>query len=78
MGARSPTLSDEEYLSPQEEAMEVGESPAPRLGVHFKEPPSFQVEGSTKSRCPSLLLLLLYFFSSIYSNLQKSPSVICH
>ncbi|KAG8004491.1 Striated muscle preferentially expressed protein kinase, partial [Nibea albiflora] len=39
----SPTQSDEEYLSPQEEAMEVGDSPAPSKSVHFKEPPSFQV-----------------------------------
>uniref|UniRef100_A0A3Q1FAU4 Ig-like domain-containing protein n=1 Tax=Acanthochromis polyacanthus TaxID=80966 RepID=A0A3Q1FAU4_9TELE len=37
----SPIQSDEEYLSPQEEAMEV--SPAPGKRVHFKEPPSFQV-----------------------------------
>uniref|UniRef100_A0AAQ6AL90 Striated muscle enriched protein kinase b n=1 Tax=Amphiprion ocellaris TaxID=80972 RepID=A0AAQ6AL90_AMPOC len=37
----SPIQSDEEYLSPQEEAMEV--SPAPSKRVHFKEPPSFQV-----------------------------------
>lgn len=35
--------SDEEYLSPQEEAMELGESPAPSKRVHFKEPPLFQV-----------------------------------
>lgn len=41
----SPTQSDEEYLSPQEEeAMEVGDSPAPSKSVHFKEPPSFQVD----------------------------------
>ncbi|XP_070850331.1 striated muscle preferentially expressed protein kinase [Chaetodon trifascialis] len=39
----SPTQSDEEYLSPQEEAMELGDSPAPSKRVHFKEPPSFQV-----------------------------------
>lgn len=39
----SPTQSDEEYLSPQEEAMELGESPALSKRVHFKEPPSFQV-----------------------------------
>ncbi|KAM9334206.1 striated muscle preferentially expressed protein kinase-like [Symphorus nematophorus] len=39
----SPTQSDEEYLSPQEEAMEVGDSPAPSKSVRFKEPPSFQV-----------------------------------
>ncbi|XP_051283364.1 striated muscle preferentially expressed protein kinase isoform X2 [Dicentrarchus labrax] len=39
----SPTQSDEEYLSPQEEAMELGDSPALTKSVHFKEPPSFQV-----------------------------------
>nr|XP_033472116.1 striated muscle preferentially expressed protein kinase isoform X2 [Epinephelus lanceolatus] len=39
----SPTQPDEEYLSPQEEAMELRESPAPSKRVHFKEPPSFQV-----------------------------------
>ncbi|XP_035802106.2 striated muscle preferentially expressed protein kinase isoform X13 [Amphiprion ocellaris] len=41
LDASSPIQSDEEYLSPQEEAMEV--SPAPSKRVHFKEPPSFQV-----------------------------------
>ncbi|XP_056226334.1 striated muscle preferentially expressed protein kinase [Seriola aureovittata] len=35
--------SDEEYLSPQEEVMEVGGPPAPSKSVHFKELPSFQV-----------------------------------
>ncbi|XP_034720163.1 striated muscle preferentially expressed protein kinase isoform X4 [Etheostoma cragini] len=39
----SPTQPDEEHLSPQEEAMELGDSPAPSKRVHFKEPPSFQV-----------------------------------
>ncbi|CAJ1086795.1 LOW QUALITY PROTEIN: striated muscle preferentially expressed protein kinase [Xyrichtys novacula] len=39
----SPIQSDEEYLSPQEEAMELGESPAPAKRVHFTEPPSFQM-----------------------------------
>ncbi|XP_073318222.1 striated muscle preferentially expressed protein kinase [Pagrus major] len=39
----SPTQSDEEYLSPQEEVMELGDTPAPSKRVHFKEPPSFQV-----------------------------------
>lgn len=39
----SPTQPDEEYLSPQGEAMELGESPALCKRVHFKEPPSFQV-----------------------------------
>ncbi|XP_069376886.1 striated muscle preferentially expressed protein kinase isoform X3 [Paralichthys olivaceus] len=38
---RSPIQSDEEYLSPQEEAMEVRDSNA--LSVCFKERPSFQV-----------------------------------
>lgn len=79
-GTRSPTLSDEEYLSPQEEAMEVGESPAPSPGVHFKEPPSFQVEGLTESHCPSLLLLLLQTtrmgpFIPIYKNLHPSFAI---
>ncbi|KAM7365660.1 hypothetical protein PAMP_016575 [Pampus punctatissimus] len=36
-----PIQSDEEYLSPQEEAMELGDPPS--KSVHFKEPPSFQV-----------------------------------
>lgn len=44
--ASSPTQSDEEYLSPQEEAMELGDSPALSKSVHFIEPPSFQVGGS--------------------------------
>lgn len=44
--ASSPTQSDEEYLSPREEAMELGDSPALSKSVHFKEPPSFQVGGS--------------------------------
>lgn len=44
----SPTMSDEEYLSPQEEAMEIGDPPAPSKRVHFKELPSFQVGGSQK------------------------------
>ncbi|KAM6958556.1 LOW QUALITY PROTEIN: striated muscle preferentially expressed protein kinase-like [Tautogolabrus adspersus] len=39
----SPIQSDEEYLSPQEEAMELGEPPAPIKRVHFTEPPAFQV-----------------------------------
>ncbi|KAM3857113.1 striated muscle preferentially expressed protein kinase [Diretmus argenteus] len=39
----SPIQSDEEYLSPQEEAMELGDSPVLSKSVHFKEPPSFQV-----------------------------------
>ncbi|XP_034007156.1 striated muscle preferentially expressed protein kinase [Trematomus bernacchii] len=40
----SRTQSDEEYLSPQEEAMELEESPALRKKrVHFQEAPSFQV-----------------------------------
>ncbi|XP_059183623.1 striated muscle preferentially expressed protein kinase-like [Centropristis striata] len=36
-------VSSEEHLGPQEEAMEVGGSPAPRKRVSFKEPPSFEV-----------------------------------
>lgn len=40
---RSLAQSDDECLSPQEEAMEVGEVPALTKRVHFKEPPSFQV-----------------------------------
>ncbi|XP_029300651.1 striated muscle preferentially expressed protein kinase-like [Cottoperca gobio] len=39
----SRTQPEEEYLSPQEEAMELGDAPAPRKRVHFKEAPSFQV-----------------------------------
>ncbi|XP_055369100.1 striated muscle preferentially expressed protein kinase isoform X2 [Betta splendens] len=42
----SPAQSDEEYLSPQEDAMEVGDLPALGKSVHFKEPPSFQVAPS--------------------------------
>lgn len=41
--AGSPAPSDEEYLSPQEEAMELGDAPAPSKSVRFKEPPWFQV-----------------------------------
>ncbi|XP_069554254.1 striated muscle preferentially expressed protein kinase-like isoform X1 [Brachyistius frenatus] len=41
--ASTPVQSDEEYLSPQEEAMEVGNSPFVSKRVHFKEPPLFQV-----------------------------------
>lgn len=44
----SLTQSDEEYLSPQEEAMELGDSPALSKSVHFKEPPSFWVGDSQK------------------------------
>nr|XP_046238165.1 striated muscle preferentially expressed protein kinase isoform X3 [Scatophagus argus] len=43
MEVSSPTQSDEEYLSPQEEAMELGGSPVLSKSVRFKEPPSFQV-----------------------------------
>ncbi|XP_032411956.1 striated muscle preferentially expressed protein kinase isoform X2 [Xiphophorus hellerii] len=39
----SPVQSDEEYLSPQEEKMEVGDSPSLNKGISFREPPSFQV-----------------------------------
>ncbi|XP_042368829.1 LOW QUALITY PROTEIN: striated muscle preferentially expressed protein kinase [Plectropomus leopardus] len=42
-GANSPSEADEEYLSPQEEAMELGDSTTPSKRVHFKEPPSFEV-----------------------------------
>lgn len=46
-----PIQSDEEYLSPQEEAMEVGELPVPTKSVRFKEPPFFQVgESQNNSR----------------------------
>ncbi|XP_054914995.1 striated muscle preferentially expressed protein kinase-like isoform X2 [Poeciliopsis prolifica] len=38
-----PVQSDEEYLSPQEEKMEVGDSPSLNEGVSFREPPLFQV-----------------------------------
>lgn len=40
---RSPVHSDEEYLSPQEEEMEVGDSSSLNKGIGFNEPPSFQV-----------------------------------
>lgn len=39
----SPVQSDEEYLSPQEEKMEAGDSPSLNKGISFREPPSFQV-----------------------------------
>uniref|UniRef100_A0A3B5Q7F4 Striated muscle enriched protein kinase a n=1 Tax=Xiphophorus maculatus TaxID=8083 RepID=A0A3B5Q7F4_XIPMA len=39
----SPVQSDEEYLSPQEEKMEAGDSPSLNKGISFGEPPSFQV-----------------------------------
>ncbi|XP_074521040.1 striated muscle preferentially expressed protein kinase [Halichoeres trimaculatus] len=45
----SPIQSDEEYLSPQEEPMELEESPAPAKRVHFSEPPSFQVAPTDQS-----------------------------
>ncbi|XP_062270568.1 striated muscle preferentially expressed protein kinase [Scomber scombrus] len=38
-----PIQSDEEYLNPQEEVMEVGDLPALTKSVRFKEPPFFQV-----------------------------------
>ncbi|KAK7893232.1 hypothetical protein WMY93_022384 [Mugilogobius chulae] len=41
--------SDEEYLSPQEEPMEVTPSAAPVKRVHFKEPPHFQLAPSDVS-----------------------------
>lgn len=44
-GSSSPLQSDEEYLSPQEEAMELGDAPAATKSVRFKEPPWFQVGG---------------------------------
>uniref|UniRef100_A0A3Q2PQ88 Ig-like domain-containing protein n=1 Tax=Fundulus heteroclitus TaxID=8078 RepID=A0A3Q2PQ88_FUNHE len=39
----SPVHSDEEYLSSQEEEMEIGDSPSLDKGVFFNEPPSFEV-----------------------------------
>ncbi|KAM9766866.1 striated muscle preferentially expressed protein kinase isoform 2-T2 [Menidia menidia] len=39
----SPVQSDEEYLSPQEETMEVGDSTPRNKSVLLKEPPSFLV-----------------------------------
>ncbi|PWA32141.1 hypothetical protein CCH79_00013351, partial [Gambusia affinis] len=39
----SPVQSDDEYLSPQEEKMEVGDSPSLNKGISSREPPSFQV-----------------------------------
>ncbi|XP_047432618.1 striated muscle preferentially expressed protein kinase-like [Mugil cephalus] len=43
LAVSSPIQSDEEYMSPQEEAMEVGDSSFQSKRVHFKDPPSFQV-----------------------------------
>lgn len=45
----SPLQSDEEYLSPLEEVMEIGEPPSRGVGpqskyAFFKDPPSFQVK----------------------------------
>lgn len=51
----STVQSDEEYLSLQEEAMEVRDSPCLTKRVHFKEPPSFQVRVSS-SVCKWFLL----------------------
>lgn len=51
MDISSPITSDEEYLSPLEEAVDfVGSSyhgPEPRkiIDARFKEPPTFQVNG---------------------------------
>ncbi|XP_029941890.1 striated muscle preferentially expressed protein kinase [Salarias fasciatus] len=42
-GKTAPVQSDEDCLSPQQEVMELGESPSLSKRVHFKEPPSFQV-----------------------------------
>ncbi|XP_037829718.1 striated muscle preferentially expressed protein kinase isoform X2 [Kryptolebias marmoratus] len=39
----SPVQSDEEYLSPQEDAMEAADSPFLKQSLYFKQPPSFQV-----------------------------------
>ncbi|XP_034466386.1 striated muscle preferentially expressed protein kinase isoform X2 [Hippoglossus hippoglossus] len=51
---RSPIQSDEEYLSPQEEAMEVGDSNTLSKSLCFKERPSFQVapcdQGATEGQ----------------------------
>ncbi|KAI4831635.1 hypothetical protein KUCAC02_001171 [Chaenocephalus aceratus] len=50
----SRTQSEEEYLSPQEEAMELEESPAQRKKrVHFQEAPSFQVAPCDQEVTPS-------------------------
>ncbi|CAN9498115.1 unnamed protein product [Ophioblennius macclurei] len=43
-GKTATVQSDEDSMSPQEEAMEFRESPFLSKRVHFKEPPSFQVE----------------------------------
>lgn len=48
-GSSSPLQSDEEYLSPQEEAMELGDAPAATKSVRFKEPPWFQVGGGSQN-----------------------------
>ncbi|XP_043965424.1 striated muscle preferentially expressed protein kinase-like isoform X7 [Gambusia affinis] len=39
----SPVQPVDEYLSPQEEKMEVGDSPSLNKGISSREPPSFQV-----------------------------------
>ncbi|KAJ4924345.1 hypothetical protein JOQ06_000585, partial [Pogonophryne albipinna] len=50
----SRTQSEEEYLSPQAEAMELEESPAPtKKRVHFQEAPSFQVAPCDQEVTPS-------------------------
>lgn len=51
----SPVCSDEEYLSPQEEPMELGDYLSPK-GVCMKEPPSFQV--TLAARCAALLTFM--------------------
>ena len=63
----SPTQTDEEYLSPQEEAMELGETPASGKRVHFKEPPSFRVGESQK------LNIEWFFFKSRCINPPNFP-----
>lgn len=48
----SPVQSDDEYLSPQEEKMEVGDSPSLNKGISSREPPSFQVRICIKVNQP--------------------------
>lgn len=62
--------SDEEYLSPQEEAMDIGDLPAPTKSVRFKEPPFFQV-GESQNNSVFIKNLIL----SELTNQQKRKCV---
>ncbi|XP_015229457.1 PREDICTED: striated muscle preferentially expressed protein kinase isoform X2 [Cyprinodon variegatus] len=60
---RSPVHSDEEYLSPQEEEMEVGDSSSLNKGIGFNEPPSFQVAPRDQAVAEGQEVILLAKFS---------------